>query len=400
MTETTTPVDVNAQFDAQRAQQIQTVNDRRAFLDGQVAKGEMRKNQNGTYTVLTGWDRGEVFNANGLPQAGLDTMANGETAFYSKDVPAWHGLGTVIPGGARTATEVLRYAGQDFDVALIETPHWNPVLSAWETVKDNFTSYRTDTGHALGVVGKRWTPIQPRDAYGLLDELTEFMPAETAGTFDQGRRTFVTAKYPEDLILDPSGIADRIARYVSLINYYDGRGSLTATVSPWRIRCKNTQALNLRDADRKFAIRHTKNYASKVQAAKEALGLVNRYYEAFAEESTALIQTPATKNMVDDLIAAVWGEMDEAEASKRGATMAANRRASIMNIWDVEAERCGANAYALENAITGYVDHDRPKRVGSKGLTPLMALGEAVLADTNAEPKIKAHKALMTLVKR
>jgi hypothetical protein len=82
-------MNVNDQFAAERAAQLATLANRREWLDSQVAAGEMRKNGNGTYTVLgTGWDRGETFNAMGLPETGLETLANGDKAFYGAGKPA------------------------------------------------------------------------------------------------------------------------------------------------------------------------------------------------------------------------------------------------------------------------------------------------------------------------
>lgn len=389
--------DVNAGFDAQRASQIQTAADRKAFLEGQVAQGLMRKNSNGTYTVLSGYDRGEVFNELGEPQHGLDTQQDGTTAFYSKDVPAWHSLGHVIPGGAKTTTDILKYAGQAFGVKVAETPFLNPVTKTWGTVRDSFTSYRTDTGEPFGTMGKRWVPLQNTDAFSMLDELTEYMPVETAGTFDNGRRTFVSAKSPEDLILDENGLADPMRQYVMIVNHHDGRGSLSASVTPWRPRCKNTVNFGVRDAVRKISIRHTKNAMAKVSEAKQVLGLVRTYFDAFAAEENALIQTPFFANQVDALIDQVWGELGT-DPSKRTATNHANRRDAVHQIWEVESARCGFNAYAAENAITGYVDHHRGRRTAGR-MTPLQALGEAVLLDANTEPKQTAHDKLMLLVK-
>jgi phage/plasmid-like protein (TIGR03299 family) len=400
--ETMTVIDVNEQFDTDRAAQLARIQDRTEVLEAMAARGEARKLANGEFQITSGWDRGEIFNAQGLPQTGLDLRENGEAAFYSKDVPAWHGLGTVVPGGLRSATEILKFSGQLYTVDLMPTPHPNPVTGLSEIIPGTFTSYRTDTGAPLGVVGNRFTPLQNMEAYSMLDELTGYMPTETAGTFDGGRRTFVTAKAPDDLILDPDGIADAIKQYVAIINRHDGRGSLTAFTTPWRIRCKNTEGLAVAGATRSIKIRHTRNALSKVAEARQVLGLARDYYAAFAKEETALIHTEFPSNQVDALINQVWDkDQDEiaAKGSKRAVTLDAQRRDRVHELFEMEAERCGPNAYAAERAITGYVDHDRPRKTG-KRMTPLQALGEAVLADSNSEPKRTAHAKLMELVKR
>ncbi len=103
------------------------------------------------------WDNGEILvNQSGLilPQHMLD-MTSGEAALYTT-VPAWHGLGTVIPAGLSSIDAVLKAAHIDFEVSLV------PDLYNWQgeirEAADSFFSVRTDTGAKLGEVGKASLP--------------------------------------------------------------------------------------------------------------------------------------------------------------------------------------------------------------------------------------------------
>jgi hypothetical protein len=102
MTNTLPATDVNERFAAERAGQLQAAADRKADIDGRIAEGKLVPIGDGRYRVNDpqSWDNGEVWtlqNGDVLPQHGLDT-STGQVALYSA-VPAWHDLGTIIPGG-------------------------------------------------------------------------------------------------------------------------------------------------------------------------------------------------------------------------------------------------------------------------------------------------------------
>jgi phage/plasmid-like protein (TIGR03299 family) len=394
---------VNDQFNAERVAQMERVTDRLAYLEGEVALGNMRKRDDGRFEVLgNGWDRGEIFGANGMPVSGLDTLSNGKTAFYSKDLPAWHALGTVVPGGLHTAAEVLMAGGLAYTVAqkpVTFTPEGSAELI---TVPGSFVNYRTDNGQPLGVVGKLYTPVQPIQAYGMLDELLNYgMVAETAGSFKDGARMFITAKMPTPAVIDPDGIADEIEQYIALINSHDGSTPSMVLVTPWRILCANTARFAIAGAQTKWAIRHTTNVASRMSEAATSLGLTQSYYSAFAAEETALVQAEFNGKMLDKLITQLWTPVKD-EDNKTAATKHAKRRAIIHEIWGMESERVGKNAFAAENAVTGYIDHYselRPRSAALKG-NRLAALGDAVMSESMDAIKDRTHTRLMTLTNR
>jgi phage/plasmid-like protein (TIGR03299 family) len=394
--------DVNAKFAETKFAQMNSATKRVDWLQGMVKDGKAKDNGNGTVTVTEGWDRGETFrlqNRDGLLQDviashGLDTKANGETALYLKDEPAWHSLGQVIPGGLHTAADVLKAAGLDWEVGVEAAKFMDKIIPG------KFVTYRKDTMDPLGVVGNIYTPFQNLQSYSFLDELLEFgMVAETAGSWRGGTRTFISARIPEDLILDPDGIADPIRQYLMISNSHDGTTPVRAVVTPWRPVCRNTERFALRDAKTKWSVRHTKNAAAKVEEAKRALKLTHEFYTEWVEEETKLLHTEFAPNYVDALINQVWGEPDK-DATKRAKTADAERRNQIHNLFSQESNRSGQNAYSAERAVTEYVDHFvklRPRN-DLKG-NILAALGQAILEESQDDVKTKAHDKLMLLVK-
>lgn len=383
---TTTPADVNEQFAAERVRQT----NRFAKM---IEEGKARDLGNGRVLILTGWDRGEVFQ-NGQPVHGLDLKQNGDVALYTR-VPAWHALGQVVPEGLKTGAEVLRAAGLDYDVLQMEN---RVTIQGKEfVVPRSIINYRSDTLEPLGTVGKIYEPFQNITAYGFLDELLNYgMVAESAGSFRGGARVFISAKVTEDLVVDPAGVSDIIRQYVTIINSHDGSTPFIAIVSPWRVICQNTERLALKNATTKWTIKHTKNGLNRIEEAKRTLRLTTAYFAEFQKEEEGLLATPIKDAEIDTLITDIFGAPDE--DSKRAVTFDQTRREEIRRCFAREVNRTGQNAYAFERAITEYVDHmgiRRPR--GELKTSPLAALGVSLLEGTGDEVKATAHKRLMAL---
>lgn len=392
--------DINEAFASERLRQIANDADRKAFLDAEVAKGNAQKLPGGRYKITSGFDAGEVFTATGMAEHGLDLSQQGEASLYLKDKPAWHGLGNVIPGGLHTCAEVLKAGGLDYIVRK-RANMFHKRGGELAQVPGQWVTYREDTDEPFGVVGDIYTLLQNSQNYAFLDELLEYgMVAETAGPFRDGRKTFISARAPQSLIIDPDGVADETVLYVLITNGHDGSTPVTVMVTPWRPVCKNTERFALRDAKYKITFRHTKNLPNKVMEAKAALNLTTTYAETWVKEETALFQTPFTDNDVDKLIREVWGVLKD-DASTKAVTDHEVRRSRVHAKWNVEKDRVGANAFGAERAVTGFADEFNAlkPRDDLKG-DPLRALGRAILEEDMETKKNVAHAKLMTLVRR
>lgn len=399
-----TITDVNTAFAAEKTRQIETARSRERAFQARVDRGEIRPVGGNRYEVLTGWDRGETFtvsrNALGeisaiLANHGLDSRADGTIALYASS-PAWHGLGQIIPGGTTDIDEVLSKGGLDFTVTTV------PALYQWDGElrehPDQFHTVREDTGAPLGVVGRRYAPIQNRQGFEFLQELVGRFDVvwESAGVIRGGRRVFISIRLPETVTVDADGINDAVVPYVAVINDHSGNGQFQCVVTPWRPVCANTERFAVRDAVTRWAIRHTAGATSHIKEARRTLGLSVKYFENFAAEETALARTDIAVADFHQAITDLWPLEDDATSRTR------NNHAARINALDdafrTETERVGRTAYAAERAITGYLDHVTPRRP-PKSMTEEIARAAAALEGADDDMKTKAHKRLLLLTR-
>jgi len=408
-------------FGESKLNQILQAENAPAAVAAKLASGELTHQGGNRYMVNTGWDRGEVITinlaaleANALTAEeaikgdhGLDVNADGSVNLYSRK-PAWWGVGTVVPAGLTSVDAVLKAAGLDFTVSKRPTPFFTKD-GDWVAVPDSFTTVRRDsdgTETPFGAVGKIYTTVQNREAFAFLEKLFmdhEYIP-ETAAPLRGGRKIFISAKKPESMIVDPGGIADVIDSYLIISNTHDGSGSVMVYDTPWRPECGNTERFGLRDATYKFSIRHTRNWADKYEQAAQTLKLSAQYSQLWVAEQESLVQASFSMDDMDELIKAVWTSKKGDEPSKREITLKAARTDDIMERFEEESDKFGANAYTAERAVTGSVDHftnlkPRDEVLQGKG-NRLAALGAAILEDSLTEKKTAAHRQLLVMINR
>lgn len=396
--------DVNAEFASQRATQIQNTADRLAYLDSEVEKGSMVKLSDGRYRVLTGWDRGEILSAQGLPQDGLDLTEDGRKALYTSE-PAWNSLATPIPAGMNEIDGVLQVAGLDWTTELRQVRYsWmgNDLTPEIREAPGSFVTVRSDTGAPLGVVGSQYTPLQNRAAFEFLQDLVQDynVPFSTAGSFRGGSKVFVSMEVPSGVTIDADGVGDHIRMFLLAINTHDGSGAWGVSATPWRPVCRNTERLAVQHAVTSWRIRHTRNATARVDEARRTLSLTTEYMRRFQAEQEQLIRTDMYVDDFQDVINGLWAAPEDGAAT-RAVSSHAKRRDTLTGLFTMESERCGRNAYAAERAITGYLDHfiDLKPRNDLKG-NALAALGQAILEGSQDKAKNNAHKRLMAFVTR
>lgn len=400
--------DINAQFDASKLDQINRAANKAAALAEKVANGEMRDNGNGSYTVLTGWDQGETITLSSegqiLGEHGLDMTADGRAKLYSRQ-REWFGLGQIVPDGLDNINEVLELIGGPLEFSKQPAFYKDPMNGEYKPIPDTFAAVWTDQdmkNAAMGTVGNRYTHAQDTMATDFLfDLISDSVVFESVGRMQNNAKFFAGLRLREDMVIDPGGIADGIRQYLYLINSHDGTGKLNFMVTPWRIRCRNTERFAVRDAQSSWGVRHTANWGSDARKAeaRTALGLTSRYYQNWRDEEMELLgfdlKGPAIDtfwSIVDDLDPkGGWAKPKEDKG--RSVTIYNKRHDSLEELLGKNVRELGRNAYAAERAVTEFLDHGR--RISSSDDT---RRGIALLG-ADDDKKTRLHEGLLCLTR-
>ena len=163
----------------------------------------------------------------------------------------WHGLGTQIDGET-SFWDAFQQAGLDWEVDT------KPLFTADGEQVSHRAAYRTSDDRILGIVGKRWTPLQNREAFEIFEPLVDSgeMAIHTAGSLRNGERIWVLCQLNQDNSEIVKG--DEIAKFVLLSNGHDGKLAVHFGFTPIRVVCANTEAL-ARDckASKLIRVRHS-----------------------------------------------------------------------------------------------------------------------------------------------
>jgi phage/plasmid-like protein (TIGR03299 family) len=405
MTNTLPTIEVNERFAAERTSQIQAGADRAADLARRIAEGTLVPIGGDRYRVddAGSYDNGEVWTLRDgevLPQHGLDTTT-GKVALYSA-VPAWHELGTVVPGGTSDIDEVLTLGGIGFEVIRRPVLYQNTLTGPARVLADQFVTVRQDTGAGLGVVGARYEVLQNWQVFEFLQDLvaTDEVVWESAGALREGRRVFVSLRLPHTVSIDAAGVNDQIVPFIAAINSHDGSSQAQVVVTPWRPVCGNTERFAVRDAYTRWGVRHTRNARDRIAEARRTLGLSVQYYEAFAAEEEALARTDLSIAEFHQVVEALW-PTPEQDAPARTRTRHADRMDTLRGLYEQNSATLGRSAYAAERAFTEYTDWKSQIRpTGSLRGRNLAARATAVLEGSNDDVKSRAHRQLLTLTRR
>jgi phage/plasmid-like protein (TIGR03299 family) len=398
-------VDVNQAFATERAAQLEAVADRRADFERRVAAGTLTPIGGGRFRVTdpTSLDNGEIWSQQGgvlMPQHGLD-QTTGQPALYTT-VPAWHGLGTVVPGGTSGIDEVLALGRIGFTVARRPVLFQNELGGPTRVLADQFVTVRSDTGAGLGCVGARYEVIDNREAFWFLQDLVDQFDVtwESAGALREGRKVFVSMRLPETVTIDPDGIRDEIVPFIVAINSHDGSTLFHVPVTPCRPTCSNTERFALRDANSRWGVRHTRNALERVNEARRTLGLSIHYFQRFTEEEQELAQTNLEVDAFRDLAEHLWPNPGS-DAPIRARNTHDRRLTELTELFETTSNHLGRTAYGAERTITHFVDwRTRIRPTGSLRGQNLAARATAMLEGTTDEVKTRAHRKLLTLIHR
>lgn len=278
--------------------------------------------------------------------------ANVETMFYTREKP-WHGLGTQV-NYALSSREALVASGLDWKVMQ------KPIITEDGIKIDGYKANVRDVDDkVLGVVTDRYKVVQNEEAFAFTDDLLgNGVRYETAGSLQEGRKTWLLAKLPNEYIM----LGDRISPFMVFSNSHDGSGAIRVAMTPIRVVCQNTLNLALSTATRAWSTIHTGDIKSKLEEARQTLFMAERYMDSLGKEFESLNKIKLSDSKVIEFINMLL-PLDDNTSALQERNIIKLRDDMKTRYFDApDLIDVGRNAYRFVNAVSDFATHSKPLR--------------------------------------
>jgi phage/plasmid-like protein (TIGR03299 family) len=245
--------------------------------------------------------------------------------------------------GAKTAAEALDTA----ELAWEGTPT-DLVTVTGINIEDHRAIIRSDNQKSIGIVGKRYTPLQNSYAFSFLDTLCDQYNAkyDKAFVLDGGHKVILEVTLTGALIIRKG---DEVLKKIRLINTFDGSYPFIAQFIAWRKICKN--GLMGWARDNKCIVYHTKNAESKADAALRVLASSESFFKKFEQKCKELSNKILDKKMIDAFFKAVDLETE--------STRKSNQREKVEELFHAGKGTGKGTAWDIFNGYVEWLDHFR-----------------------------------------
>lgn len=278
-------------------------------------------------------------------------LQTGSDMVYNKAQKPWHGLGVEVPGLA-TAQEVLD-ACPAFAAKVLK----EQIQHDGQDATGHFFTVREDSRAILGHVGSEYQIAQNSELLTIAEQYCQDKQGplfETAGILWGGRKSWVLARFPDDMILKGrNGKEDVIGQYLLFSNAHDGTQRLRVQATPIRVVCNNT--LNMAHQGKKgntsAYVCHSGDVTAKMLNVADVLGISARSFAETKELYQALVSVEPTKEQIDTIMQQLIPDT----ATERAKL----QRGRVLELATVGAGNATfeGSAWSLYNGFTELVDH-------------------------------------------
>ena len=290
-----------------------------------------------------------------------------ETMFYTGADP-WHRIGTKLDNPA-TAEEAISAAGLDWEVEPVPTFIWPDSTSI---ATGDYAIVRRDNNAVFASgLSSRYHPLQNRDAFKFFDAVVGAGEAiyHTAGSLKGGRIIWILAKMNGDLGLE----GDAAEKYIMLSNSHDGTRAVDMRFCVKRVVCMNTFKMAMGGSELNTRLRHTGNVMNRVNQTRDLLGLSDAYFANFMRGMEKLADTKLTSMdayRYFERVIAIDDKNPDSEIGQRKKNIVEE----IVNLYHGEGRgselvTARGTAWGAFNAVSQYLEHDRPIRGLEAGST-------------------------------
>jgi len=268
---------------------------------------------------------------------------------------------------------MLQAAEADYDVILtkvaavddlgnlIRNPDGEPVF-----VNDSRATLRQNidgTFDALATVGTRYEVRQNREvlerALAVVGASRGDAVMDTCGCLKGGARFFATIDLGP-LVLDPTGINDKLERYLVISTGHDGVWPIRYSNTEIRAVCNNTVVLAQKSARRVYTARHTRNMDTVIDDAQTVLGISTVWASEFRKSAEELLSVKMLPSYLPDKVIDVLAPVDK-KSSKRSKDYRDSLGDMLNEIYRNKrnAGSYGNNGWTAYNAVCELLDHYR-----------------------------------------
>ena len=265
-------------------------------------------------------------------------IRNGVASFAEngKKERAWHGLGDdqQIFDRPMYVNEALKACHADYTVQAQPIAALSPevvemIRNGQDVpfnmlqdliVADKMATMRLDHNETLGLVSDKYGIVQNEDAFKFVDLFCSGQFAdrdntpviETCGVLGKGERVFVTAKFPEQIVIDAKR-DDLVDMYMTFTTSHDGTGAVRAMVTPVRVVCNNTLTMAMSNNIGRVSFRHTSNVMNRLdllnkenaEFAAKALNVYEVYKNGLEQAFDHLKNIKLSEKELDNILAEV-----------------------------------------------------------------------------------------------
>lgn len=277
-------------------------------------------------------------------------MASGITNYdwvlTVKEKP-WHGIGTTIET-APTSKEAIKLSKLDWNVKQYQ------LKANGKAVEGYYANIRQDTNEVLGVVKSRYKIVQNVQAFDFVDDVIRDdnieATYETAGSIFGGKRVFLVARLPEQILVD-----DTVQPYMFFTNSHDGTSALTVGLTNVRVVCNNTLQLALKQAPRIWRCKHTVNIDGKVEAVKRSIINGEKYLTNIKELADEMVNK---KIKAEKFLKTLF---EKSQMSDKATEKTIERIFTIYREKD-DLQNYKGTAWGMYNAVADFVSNTKPLR--------------------------------------
>jgi phage/plasmid-like protein (TIGR03299 family) len=275
-------------------------------------------------------------------------------AYLGSRRDVWHHLGCEMRPGM-SMDEWRAASGLDWCAELVDG--FASVDGAMIPTGFKF-NVRSDTRGVLGVMTDKFVNHQPKDCLDYFEQYVSVDPRfrmDSAGSLKGGQLIFATAIFEADMTVAGNAHKARLLMTSAL----DGSASTVNKGVMTRVICNNTldAALSERNAP-VFRTRHTTRF-DKVRAGRE-LARIAEGFGAYKAMGDAMAKT----HVDDKQVATFFRTMLDIEPQEKIADLSGRKRNQLESLCGAYDRTIGEGAergttWAMLNAVTRYVDHDR-----------------------------------------